>query len=229
MYLTLKGTCIVHSSEIHWIELSRWIKILHCCYPFYRPSNFSSAEYIDAEWDYTKSNAIHIGIIESSWMSNYVMSRTTVTWQELISLLMLLITSLHDINLASLCIDPVCCTYMWQYILFSRTPKQTPHFDTRSEINPSRTLVKNEIMKTLKKCTKHRKSCEKMHMALFLVRDGLSQHSSPILHSPKGSWKISETCAEINPSHTRNNAICISSVLIILRHNMICLLPLYTH
>ena len=32
----------------------------------------------------------------------------------------------------------------------SRTPKQTPHFDTRSEINPSRTLVKNEIMKTLK-------------------------------------------------------------------------------
>ena len=32
----------------------------------------------------------------------------------------------------------------------SRTPKQTPHFDTRSEINPSRTLVKYEIMKTLK-------------------------------------------------------------------------------
>ena len=25
----------------------------------------------------------------------------------------------------------------------------------------------------------------------------------------KGSWKISETCAEINPSRTRNNAICI--------------------
>ena len=32
----------------------------------------------------------------------------------------------------------------------SRTPKQTPHFDTRPEINPSRTLVKNEIMKTFK-------------------------------------------------------------------------------
>ena len=63
------------------------------------------------------------------------------------------------------------------------------------------------------KCTKHRKSCEKMHMALFPVRDGLSQHSSPIFHSPKGSWKISETCAEINPSRTRNNAICLSSRL----------------
>ena len=48
-------------------------------------------------------------------------------------------------------------------------------------------------------------------MALLLVRDGLSQHSSPICHSPKGSWKISETCAEKNPSHTRNNAIFISS------------------
>ena len=34
--------------------------------------------------------------------------------------------------------------------IFSHTPKQTPHFDTRSEIYPSRTLVKNEIMKTLK-------------------------------------------------------------------------------
>ena len=77
----------------------------------------------------------------------------------------------------------------------SRTPRQTPHFDTRSEINPSRTLVKNEIMKTFKSAlVKHRKS-----------------HSSPIFHSPKGSWKISETCAEINPSCTRSNAICISS------------------
>ena len=62
------------------------------------------------------------------------------------------------------------------------TPRQTPHFDTKSEIYPSRTLVKNEIMKT---CTKHRKSCEKIHMALFFVRDGLSQHASPIFHSPK--------------------------------------------
>ena len=35
--------------------------------------------------------------------------------------------------------------------IFSHTTKQTPHFDTRSEIYPSRTLVvKNEIMKTLK-------------------------------------------------------------------------------
>ena len=49
-------------------------------------------------------------------------------------------------------------------------------------------------------------------MALFLVRDGLSQHSSPIFHSPKGSWKVSETCAEINPSRTRNNALCISYI-----------------
>ena len=36
----------------------------------------------------------------------------------------------------------------WKFI--SRTPKQTLHFDTRSEIYPSRTLVKNEIMKTFK-------------------------------------------------------------------------------
>ena len=52
----------------------------------------------------------------------------------------------------------------------SRTPKQTPHFDTRSEINPSRTLVKNKIMKMLKsaqnignrarKCIWHCFSCE---------------------------------------------------------------------
>ena len=99
---------------------------------------------------------------------------------------------------------------MWPILHYSRTPKQTPHFDTRSEIYPSRTLVKNEIMKTSKTAQKHRKSCEKMHMALFLVRDGLSQHSSPIFHSPKGLWKILQTCAEINPSRTQNNAICIS-------------------
>ena len=59
---------------------------------------------------------------------------------------------------------------------YSRTPKQTPHFDTRSEINPSRTLVKNEIMKTFKsaqnignrarKCVWHCFSCEMVISAL---------------------------------------------------------------
>ena len=53
---------------------------------------------------------------------------------------------------------------------FSRTPKQTPHFNTRSEIYPSRTRVKNKIMKTLKsaqnignrasKCIWHCFSCD---------------------------------------------------------------------
>ena len=55
-------------------------------------------------------------------------------------------------------------------IIISHTPKQTPHFNTKSEINPSRTLVKNEIMKTFKsaqnivnrarKCIWHCFSCE---------------------------------------------------------------------
>ena len=93
---------------------------------------------------------------------------------------------------------------------YSRTLKQTPHVDTRSEINPSRTRVKNEIMKTFKsaqnignrarKCIWHCFSCEMGYLSTRL-------RSFTRL---KGSWKISETCAEINPSRTRNNAICIS-------------------
>ena len=47
----------------------------------------------------------------------------------------------------------------------SRTPKQTPHFDTKSEITPYRTLVQNEIMKTFKSAQHiYRKSWEKMHI-----------------------------------------------------------------
>ena len=63
-------------------------------------------------------------------------------------------------------------------IINYRTPKQTPHFDTRSEINPSRTLVKNEIMKTLKsapnignrarKCIWHCLSCEMGYLSTRL-------------------------------------------------------------
>ena len=60
----------------------------------------------------------------------------------------------------------------------SRTPEQTPHFDTRSEIKPSRTLVKNEIMKTFKsaqnignrarKCIWHCFSCEMGYLSTRL-------------------------------------------------------------
>ena len=61
-------------------------------------------------------------------------------------------------------------------------------------------------------------------MALFLVRDGLSQHSSPIFHSSKGSLKISETCAEINPSRTGNNAICIAYQFYTYWHDNCCII-----
>ena len=47
-------------------------------------------------------------------------------------------------------------------------------------------------------------------MAQFLVRDGLSQHSSPIFHSQKAHART-EMSAEINRSHIRNSVICISS------------------
>ena len=87
----------------------------------------------------------------------------------------------------------------------SRTPKQTPHFDTRSEINPSRTLVNNEFMKTFKsaqnmvnrarKCIWHCFSCEMGYLSTRL----------------RSCTRLSESCAEIKPTRTRNNAICISS------------------
>ena len=85
----------------------------------------------------------------------------------------------------------------------SHTPKQTPHSDTRSEIYPYRTLAKNENMKTPKnaqnignharKCIWHCFSCEMGYLSTRL-------RSFTRL-------KISENCAEINPSRTRNNAI----------------------
>ena len=63
-------------------------------------------------------------------------------------------------------------------IASSCTPEQTPHFDTRSEIYPSRTLVKNEIMKTFKsaqnignrarKCIWHCFSCEMGYLSTRL-------------------------------------------------------------
>ena len=63
-------------------------------------------------------------------------------------------------------------------IIHSHTPEQTPHFDTRSEIYPSRTLVKNAIMKTFKsaqnigsrarKCIWHCFSCEMGYLSTRL-------------------------------------------------------------
>ena len=84
----------------------------------------------------------------------------------------------------------------------ARTPKQTPQFDTRSEINPSHTLAKNEIMKTFKsaqnignrasKCIWHCFSCEMGYLStrlrsftrLRLVKDfGDLCRDKPISHS----------------------------------------------
>ena len=76
-------------------------------------------------------------------------------------------------------------SFVWFYFLhkmvYSRTPKQTPHFDTSSEIYPqypSRTLAKNEIMKMFKsaqnignrarKCTCHCFSCEMGYLSTRL-------------------------------------------------------------
>ena len=84
----------------------------------------------------------------------------------------------------------------------SRTPKQTHHFDTRSVLYQYRTLVKNEIMKTFKSAQNSGNRARKCIWHCL---------SSSIFHSPKGWWIMSETCAEINPSLTRNNAICIYS------------------
>ena len=53
------------------------------------------------------------------------------------------------------------------YIYISRTPKQTPHYYTSSEIYPSRTLAKSEIMKTSKSAQNIRNHARKMHMASF--------------------------------------------------------------
>ena len=53
-------------------------------------------------------------------------------------------------------------------------------------------------------------SCENIPMALFLVRDGLSQHTS---RHPGLAQKFDlddVTCAAINPSRTRNNTMCMS-------------------
>ena len=77
---------------------------------------------------------------------------------------------------------PLSLSTIWRNHLpfnqFLALQKQTPHFDTRSEINPSRTLVKNEIMKTFKsaqnignrarKCIWHCFSCEMGYLSTRL-------------------------------------------------------------
>ena len=72
-----------------------------------------------------------------------------------------------------------CINSKWGTLVScSRTPKQTPHFDTRSEIYPPRTLVKNKIMKTFKcaqnigyrarKCIWHCFPCEMGYLSIRL-------------------------------------------------------------
>ena len=65
----------------------------------------------------------------------------------------------HVANELNILFIVAMCYYLCRFAIYtglpssemiSRTPKQTPHFDTRSEIYPSRTLAKNEIMKTFK-------------------------------------------------------------------------------
>ena len=92
-------------------------------------------------------------------------------------------------NYCFICLWQIQCTWRkkkftsWQIWLmhalcYYRTPKQTPHFDTRSEIYPSRTLVKMKLWKFLK-----------MHKISEIVRDRLRSFlwdlcwDKPISHS----------------------------------------------
>ena len=96
----------------------------------------------------------------------------------------------------------------------SRTPKQTPHFDTRSEINPSRTRVKNEIMKTAQNIGNHlcfqgiyTIGCLSSFRGLILVIPGVwlggtSLTWPPRIQTPSPGTEQPSSSREINMSNT---------------------------
>ena len=66
-----------------------------------------------------------------------------------------------------------------------------------------------EIMKTFKSAQNIGNRARKCIWHCFSCEMGYLSTRFRSFTRLKGSWKISETCAEINPSRTRNNAICM--------------------
>ena len=91
---------------------------------------------------------------------------------------------------------------------YSRTLDDALHNDTNTEINTSRYTCHICAHKSILNMLKVLVTCEKMHMVLVVMLNGLSQHSYPN-PSPFTLGLDSDTCAEINPSRTPTNAICI--------------------